>query len=329
VCIGEGERRVKIARIAVPDLVSNSYFPAIAAIELGCFTRQGLEVVHELIFPNFRAFEALRDEKIDFVAGPAHAVFHAFPEWRGAKLLAALAQGMYWLLVLRSDLAATPGDVNAVKGRTIGAAPLVNEGLKRMLIESGLDLERDGVRIVGVPGADAPGVSFGVAAAQALADGKLDGFWANAMGAENAVRSGVGKVILDVRRGLGPAFAFHYTMPVLVTSDRAIARDAEMVAAGVRAIVDAQRMLKADVSLATKVGRALFPPAEAALIAAVVARDLPYYDATISENAVAGINRFAKACGLMQGSASYDQVVATQFRHLWTVIPAGSSHAVA
>lgn len=308
---------MKVARIAVPDLVSNSYFPAIAAIELGCFKSHGLDVVHELIFPNYKAFEALRDEKIDFVAGPAHAVFRAFPEWQGAKLIAALAQGMYWLLVMRSDLAATPGDINAVKGRTIGAAPLVNEGLKRMVIESGIDLERDGVNIVGVPGADEPGVSFGVAAAQALAAGKLDGFWANAMGAENAVRQGVGKVILDVRRGLGPSFAFHYTMPVLVTSDRAIARDAEMVAGAVSAIVDAERALKADVSLATKVGRALFPPAEAELIADVVARDLPYYDPTISEQAVAGINRFAKACGLMNGSVPYDRVVATQFRNLW------------
>src|SRR5258706_8727833 len=149
---------VSVARIAVPDLVSNSYFPAIAAIELGFFAREGLDVAHELIFPNYKAYEALRDGKIDFVAGPAHAVFRAFPEWRGAKLLAALAQGMYWLLVMRSDLAATPGDISAVKGRTIGAAPLVDQGLKRMLIESGIDLEHDGVRIVGVPGSDAPGV---------------------------------------------------------------------------------------------------------------------------------------------------------------------------
>jgi ABC-type nitrate/sulfonate/bicarbonate transport system substrate-binding protein len=72
---------VSIARIAVPDFVSNSYFPAIAAIELGFFTREGLDVAHELIFPNYKACEALRAGKIDFVAGPAHVVFGAFPEW--------------------------------------------------------------------------------------------------------------------------------------------------------------------------------------------------------------------------------------------------------
>jgi NitT/TauT family transport system substrate-binding protein len=308
---------VKPARLAVPDLVSNSYFPAIAATALGCFEREGLAVTQELIFPNYKAYEALRDGRVDFVAGPAHAVLLAFPQWHGAKLLAALAQGMYWLLVMRSDLPAAPGDVHAVKGRRIGAAPLVELGLKQLLIESGIDLDRDGVRIVGVPGTHAPGVSFGVAAAKALEDGLLDGVWANAMGAENAVRRGIGKVVLDVRRGLGPAFAFHYTMPVLVTSDAALARDPDMIAAGTRAVVNAQRLLKADVKLAAKVGRALFPPAEAALIEQVVERDLPYYDPAISEQAVEGLNRFARATGLLKDSVPYEQVVARQFRGLW------------
>jgi hypothetical protein len=46
--------------------------------------------------------------------------------------------------------------------------------------------------------------------------------------------------------------------------------------------------------------------------------DLPYYDPTISEVAVAGLNRFARASGLLQQSAPYDRVVAMEFRHLWT-----------
>jgi hypothetical protein len=91
-----------------------------------------------------------------------------------------------------------------------------------------------------------------------------------------------------------------------------------MVAAGMRAVTEAQRALKADVSLATRVGRALFPPAEAELIAATVARDLPYYDPAISEESVDGVNGFAKAIGLLQTPAPFDRVVATQFRHLWT-----------
>jgi NitT/TauT family transport system substrate-binding protein len=308
---------LRTTRIAIPDLVSNSYFPAIAAVALDFFEREGLDVVQELIFPNYKAYEALRDHKVDFVAAPAHVALAAFPRWPGCKLLMALSQGMFWLLVLRADIAATPGDVSAVKGRSIGAAPMVEIALKQLLIDAGVELERDGVRIVGVPGADAPGVSFGVAAARALADGAIDGFWANAMGAESAVRQGVGKVILDVRRGIGPVAAFNYTMPVLVTSDALLERDPELVAGGMRAVIEAQRALKADVRFAAVVGRALFPPAEAALIADVVARDLPYYDPAISEMAIDGLSRFAQSAGLLDAPVPYRDIVAMSLRHLW------------
>jgi NitT/TauT family transport system substrate-binding protein len=308
---------VKSTRVAVPDLVSNSYFPAIAAIALDLFAKEGLDAQHKLIFPNYKAYEALRDGEVDFVAGPAHVILRAFPEWHGVKLLAALAQGTYWLLVMRADLDAKAGDVNAVRGRTIAAAPLVEMPLRYLLSESGIDLDRDNIRIVGTPGAHEPGVSSGVAAAKALEAGTIDGFWANAMGAQNAIASGVGKVILDIRRGIGPKAAFHYTMPVLVTSDKAIERDPEMVAAGLRAVIVAQCALKKDVSLATVVGRKLFPAAEAELIADVVARDLPYYTPAITDEALTGLVRFSQATGLLKGSPSRGQMIATQFSNLW------------
>jgi len=90
-----------------------------------------------------------------------------------------------------------------------------------------------------------------------------------------------------------------------------------MVAAGLRAVIAAQRALKKDVSLATAVGRKLFPAAEAELIADVVARDLPYYTPTITDEALAGLIRFSQATGLLKGSPSREQMVATQFSHFW------------
>jgi len=306
-------------RIAVPDLISNSYFPAIAAVELGFFTEDGLDAELELLFPVPKTMEALRDGALDFVAGSAHATLHAFPEWRGAKLLVALAQRMYWTLVLRADLGAKRGDVQAVKGMRIGAAPGPDAGLRRLLAEAGIDAERDAVQIAPVPGASAANASFGVTAARALEEGKIDGFWANAMGAEVAVRRGVGTVVLDVRRGDGPPAAAAYTFPALVTTERLIERDPETVAAAVRAIVKTQRALRENPDRATEVGRRVFPPLEAGLIAGLIAQDLPFYDPTISEEAVVALNRFAQDIGLLSGPAPYERVVATQFSKLWTL----------
>jgi ABC-type nitrate/sulfonate/bicarbonate transport system substrate-binding protein len=304
-------------KLAVPDLISNSYFPAAAAVELGFFKEQGLDVSLELIFPVDKAYEALRDGAVDFVGGSAHSVLAAFPEWRGAKLLCAQAQGMYWFLVMRADLDARRGDVGVVKGRSIGAAPWVEMGLRRLLIEAGIDLARDRVTIAPVPGASGAGVNFGLTAAKALEDGKIDGFWANGMGTEVAMRRGVGTVVLDVRRGDGPKPCFNYTMSSLATTDELIARSPETAAAAVRALVNTQAALKEDVGRATEVGRKLFPPNEAELIAELIRRDLPYYDPSISPDFVAGMTQFARDIGILRRELAYEQVVATQFATLW------------
>jgi ABC-type nitrate/sulfonate/bicarbonate transport system substrate-binding protein len=305
-------------KIAVPDLISNSYFPAAAAVELGMFKEEGLDMSLELIFPVDRTLEMLRDGEIDFVGGSAHSTPHAFPEWQGGKLLASLAQGMYWFLILRTDLGAKKGDVDAIKGLRIGAAPLVDLGLKQLLAESGIDEARDNVRIAPVPGA-VPGkvVNFGLTAAKALEEGTIDGFWANGMGAEVAIRRGVGTLVLDARRGDGPPGAFNYTMPALITSDAMIDSNPDACAAAVRAIVRTHKALKEDVSLATQVGRKLFPAEAAELIADIIERDLPFYDASISPEFVAGMNQFQKDVGLVTQTIPYDQVVATQFSEYW------------
>src|SRR5882757_6306055 len=270
-------------KLAVPDMISNSYFPAIAAAELGFFKQEGLDIAIELIFPVDKAYAALRDGAVEFVGGSAHSALAAFPQWQGVNLICAQAQGMYWFLVMHKDLAVARGDIAGVKGRSIGAAPWVEMGLRGLLASAGIDLVRDAVKIAPVPGALAAGVNFGVTAAKALEERKIDGFWANGMGAEVAVRRGVGTVVLDVRRGDGPKQCFNYTMASIAATDRLIERSPEIAAAAVRAIVKTHAALKANVALATGIGRKLFPPSEAELIAELIRRDLPYYDASISK----------------------------------------------
>ena len=154
-------------KLAVPDMISNSYFPAEAAIELGFFREEGLDITLEMIFPVDKAYMALRDGAVDFVGGSAHSALAAFPQWDGVKLICAQAQGMYWFLVMHKDFAARRGDIGAVKGKSIGAAPWVDMGLRRLLIAAGIDLARDGVTIAPVPGASGAGVNFGLTAAKA------------------------------------------------------------------------------------------------------------------------------------------------------------------
>jgi NitT/TauT family transport system substrate-binding protein len=72
-------------KLAVPDMISNSYFPAITAIEFGFFKKEGLDVELELIFPVDKAYAALRSGAVDFVGGSAHSALAVFPQWEASS----------------------------------------------------------------------------------------------------------------------------------------------------------------------------------------------------------------------------------------------------
>jgi NitT/TauT family transport system substrate-binding protein len=294
-------------RLAIPDLVSPSYFPAIAAVELGCFRDEGFDATVELIYPVTRTYEELRAGRLDFVGGAAHAALYAFKDWQGARIVCALAQHVYWFLVVRSDLEPVRGDLSVVKGLAIGAAPGPVDALRQMLSAAGIDPQRD-VRIGPVPGVVDKTASFGLMAAKALEEGKIDGFWANGMGAEVAVRSGIGSLVLDARREAS-AEAKGFTFPALVAAEPLLERNAQAARAAVRAVKAAQRLLREDPGRATAVGRKLFPPTEAELIAELIRRDAPFYDAEVSPRSVESLNRFARGMGLLARPVNFEDVV--------------------
>ncbi len=304
-------------RIAAVDLVSNTCFPALAADEFGYFRDEGVDVAIELVAA-MGSTRALRDGSVDaMIAGSVHDVLTEFRDWQGAKLCVALSQGTPWLLTVRANFPAPRGDFEALRGLRLTAAEGPDLAFKEMLRRAGLDPVRD-VEIVELSGSKDRHVSFGVFAAEALRRGEIDGFWANAMGAETAVASGIGKVHVDVRRGDDPDEVRFFTFAGLVTTDDFIAREPAAVDAAVRAIVRAQKALRANPGLAREVGARKFPPESAELIATVIERDVAFYDPVISEAAVERLNAFARTIGHLRAPVPYDQVVALRCRPLWS-----------
>ena len=305
-------------RLSVADVDSPSYFVATAAVELGFFKQEGLDVEFQFEFGAKNGPERLRDGTLDFFGGPAYAATRAFPAWQGAKLLCALSQYSYWFMAVRADLDVKRGDVNAIKGLTISSSAAFPEmGLRHLLAESGIDLERDNVRIVATSLTNKDGSLRGRDGIDAVKQGFADAYWGNGMRVALGESLGVAKTHLDLRRGDGPPGARRYNFAALATTERLVSEQPDVAAAAVRAIVSAQKALKADPSLAAGIGQRLFPPDEAVLIADLVARDAPFYEAKIPPDAVDGLNKFAKANGLIAEPVPYDRMVASQFGHLW------------
>ena len=132
-----------------------------------------------------------------------------------------------------------------------------------------------------------------------------------------AVRRGAGTVVFDVRRGDGPAGCFDYTFSALATSQRLLDENPGAAAAAVRALVATQTALALDPARATQVGRQRFPAAEAALIAELIRRDVPYYSASITPQAISGMCAFARSLGLLNSEPRYEDIVATECAPLW------------
>ncbi len=300
-------------RITVADAISPSYFVAIAAVQLGFFKGEGVDM--EFVFPPADPSQALREGFVDFYGGSPYTGLHAFPGWRGGVLLCALSHYTYWFLAVRSDLECERGDVSAVKGLRLSASALPGLTMKRVLEEAGIDLQRDNVRIVATPRRTSQNWAWdGV---DVLEQGVADGFWGNGLRADLGVKRGIAKIVLDIRRGDGPPAARHWTFPALVTTERLVKERPDVAAGAVRAIVKTQRALRADPQLAAKAAQRLFPAEEASLIAFEVARDAPFYDATITEEMVAHASRFAREMGVLEGEVRYGELVATQFAPLW------------
>lgn len=95
---------------------------------------------------------AINDGAAHFFAGPAYDPLKTFPGFRGAKILCAIAQYSYWFMGVRTDLDIKRGDLAALKGLRISSSQSSpGQGLRQMLAEAGIDLERDNVQIVKSP----------------------------------------------------------------------------------------------------------------------------------------------------------------------------------
>jgi NitT/TauT family transport system substrate-binding protein len=307
-------------QMVVADLDSPSYFVATAAVELGFFKSEGIDVELEPVFGARNGPERLRDGTLHFFGGPAYAATRAFPGWKGAKLLCALSQYSYWFMGIRADSKAQRGDLNALKGLRISSSmegPIL--GLRYLLTQSGVDLERDNTKIVPAPSRANAEQWRGHSGADAITQGIADAFWGNGMRVAIAEKLGVGKLYLDLRRGDGPPGARYYNFAALTTTERLISERPDVAAGAVRAIVRAQQALQADPSLATPIGQRLFPAEEASLIAGLIARDAPFYDASIAPEAIDGLSKFAMASDLISAPVEYDQLVASQFGEFWSV----------
>jgi len=137
------------------------------------------------------------------------------------------------------------------------------------------------------------------------------------MGSECAVRRGVGKIFVDIRRGDAPQESRGFTFPALMTSDAVIREHPAAAKMMVKSIISAQAALKGEAALAEKAASRLFPSYETSLITDVIKPDLAYFDPAVSAQSIDSMLKFDASLGIDTTGIAYADVVATEFSHLW------------
>ena len=134
------------------------------------------------------------------------------------------------------------GNLKALAGLRISSSQSSpGQGLRHMLAEAGIDLDRDNIQIVKSPSTGKHNKFRASDGLVALQTGISDAFWGNALRLEFAVRAGAAKLHIDLRRGDGPPGARYYNFPALSASEAFVREHPDVAAGAVRAIGKAQR----------------------------------------------------------------------------------------
>src|SRR5436305_5288245 len=127
--------------------------------------------------------------------------------------------------------------------------------LRHMLAEAGIDLERDKIAIVPPPPPYGDKGFMARNGVDAIIQNKADAYWGNGMRVALGEHLGLAKLHLDLRRGDGPEGARYYNFAALTAPERLISEHPEVAAGAIRAIVKAQKALKANPSISTEIGQ--------------------------------------------------------------------------
>ena len=299
-------------KLAIPDLFSSAYFPVVAAKELGSFQAESIDIRLIPCSSSEQAFQALKNREVDFVGASAHSAPIVFPDWEEVRLLCALQQGMHLGLILSSRVAAKQGDLKLALGQRIGVAKCDAVTLQKTLSQNGVDPRS--ISAVVIEGSDSE--SFNTVAIRELAEGRVDGLWADSAVARVAQSQKIGSIVFDVHRGHGARECFNYTFPTLATSERFTRSSSGALGSVVRAIVRAQKSLKSDPRVSLAVAQKVSPQ-WAAQISDAVKWDSLFYDASLSRKLIAGFAKFAFDQEIATVEAPYERIVAVQVSPQW------------
>lgn len=304
----------KLGEVSVSAVPSTSSVVLYVAKEQGFFEKEGLDVRIVEFSSGAEAERAMVTGAVDMGGGGLGSTFLMANKGIKAKNIVLFQKKPIFTLVASSKFQAKPGDLKALKGKTIGISgpgSLTDLFLRIALRDAGLDPDRD-VTIVATGGLNAH--------QPALQTGRVDAqmTWEPATVTLTKGEK-AGWVFLDLRSDDVPPSLQNLLGSSLQATDQWLSKPENLAKAkaAARAVKKAGDAIRANPDLMMGTLQKIFPKLSPDLLKEIARIEAPAYSAEISRSAIEHMNNVYKAAGLTKADVSYEDVIDSRLVSEW------------
>jgi NitT/TauT family transport system substrate-binding protein len=313
-CASPALAQQKVGSATISVVPSTSAVVLFVARDGGYFEREGLAVTITEFTSGAEAERAMVAGAVDMGGGGVGSTLLMANQGIKAKNVVLFQKKPIFTLVASNRITGKPGDLKALKGKTIGISSpgsLTDLFLRIALRDAGLDPDRD-VTLVATGGLNAH--------LPALQSGRVDAQMTWEPATVNITsKEKAGTVFLDLRGDNVPAPLQNMLGSSLQASDKWLSEPANLLKAkaAARAIAKASRAINANPDLMLASMQRMFPTLSPDLLKEIARIEAPAFSPIITKDAVDNMNRIYRAAGLTKTDVGFTDIVDPRLSSEW------------
>lgn len=313
-CAGPVLAQQKVGSATISVVPSTSAVVLFVARDGGFFEREGLEVKINEFTSGAEAERAMVAGAVDMGGGGVGTTLLMANQGIKAKNVVLFQKKPIFTLVASSRITGKPGDLKALRGKTIGISSpgsLTDLFLRIALRDAGLDPDRD-VTLVATGGLNSH--------LPALQAGRVDAQMTWEPATVNITRKEkAGTVFLDLRGDDVPAPLQNMLGSSLQATDKWLSEPANLLKAkaAARAIAKASRAINANPDLMIASLQRMFPALAPDLLKEIARIEAPSFSPLITKDAVDHMNRIYRSAGLTKTDVTFAEIVDPRLATEW------------
>ncbi|MBL0419091.1 ABC transporter substrate-binding protein [Ramlibacter sp. AW1] len=304
----------KLGSVSISAVPSTSAVVLYVARDQGYFEREGLDVNIKEFTSGAEAERAMLAGAVDMAGGGVGTTMLMANQGIKAKNVVLFQKKPIFTLVASDRVNAKPGDLKALKGKTIGVSSpgsLTDLFLRIALRDAGLDPDRD-VTIVATGGLNSH--------LPALQAGRVDAQMTWEPATVNITKKEkAATVFMDLRGDDVPPSLQNLLGSSLQATDKWLSdeKHLQQARAAARAVAKASRAINQNPDLMLPSLQRMFPTLSQDLLKEIARVEAPSFSPVITKEAIEHMNKIYRSAGLTKADVSYSDITDPRLATEW------------